>query len=372
MGRVSAVGTVEGARAGDGRLVSAGVPTAPASGAEPSSATVVCEALVRELRRRVPAPAIALMSTDPTTHLPSGGTVQGFSPDDCGPFWRNELVDADFNKFADVGRRPVPVATLRAACDGDLTRSPRWRDLYAPNGLSDELRFVLRVAEAQLAVGVLVRADGHDFSEADVAAVVSFLPDAGRRIADAWTVPAGDLVGAPPPVLLVLDATDGVVAVSEGAEALLEDLRVNPVDGNLPGVIAVAAARVRASASLTSLTTRLCGRSGRWVRLHVACVAGAAGTVAVHVDQAPPDELATLLLEGYGLTARETEIVLRLCRGRSAKELARELGISIHTVRDHLRAVYDKSGVTSRGELVAALFADHVLDRMHAAVTHLP
>ena len=134
----------------------------------------------------------------------------------------------------------------------------------------------------------------------------------------------------------------------------------------------MAAARVRSSAHLSSLTTRLCGRSGRWVRLHVASVEGAPGTVAVHVDQAGPDDLATLLLEGYGLTARETEIVLRLCRGRSAKELARELGISVHTLRDHLRAIYEKSGVTSRGELVATLFADHVLDRMHAAVTHLP
>ena len=60
-----------------------------------------------------------------------------------------------------------------------------------------------------------------------------------------------------------------------------------------------------------------------------------------------------------------------LSRGLSVKEIAAELILSVHTVRDHIKAIYDKTGVNSRGELVATLFSNHVLDGFHAAVEHV-
>jgi DNA-binding CsgD family transcriptional regulator len=96
-----------------------------------------------------------------------------------------------------------------------------------------------------------------------------------------------------------------------------------------------------------------------------------AGTVAVTVEAARPGDLVHILLESYELTPRETDIALLLCRGLSTKEIAAELLISTHTVRDHVKAVYDKADVSSRGELVATLFSTHVLEPMHAAISHL-
>lgn len=39
--------------------------------------------------------------------------------------------------------------------------------------------------------------------------------------------------------------------------------------------------------------------------------------------------------------------------------MARALHLSQHTVRDHVKAVFAKTGVTSRGELAAKLHTDH-------------
>ena len=45
--------------------------------------------------------------------------------------------------------------------------------------------------------------------------------------------------------------------------------------------------------------------------------------------------------------------------------------ISAHTVRDHVKAIYEKAGVNSRGELIAGLFTSHVLERFHDSVEHV-
>jgi DNA-binding CsgD family transcriptional regulator len=39
-------------------------------------------------------------------------------------------------------------------------------------------------------------------------------------------------------------------------------------------------------------------------------------------------------------------------------------------VRDYVKSVFDKVGVSSRGELVAKLFAEHYSDALHAGVGH--
>lgn len=52
------------------------------------------------------------------------------------------------------------------------------------------------------------------------------------------------------------------------------------------------------------------------------------------------------------LTRREREIVDRILCGCTANEVARELGVSFHTVRTHLRNLYGRLGVSNRLELM--------------------
>jgi two-component system, NarL family, nitrate/nitrite response regulator NarL len=57
----------------------------------------------------------------------------------------------------------------------------------------------------------------------------------------------------------------------------------------------------------------------------------------------------------YGLTARELSTVQCISEGCSNKDMAKELSISVETVKRHVSSVFDKTGVSTRLEL--AMFA---------------
>jgi len=63
-----------------------------------------------------------------------------------------------------------------------------------------------------------------------------------------------------------------------------------------------------------------------------------------------------ILRELYGLTGAETQVASSLFRGLSMSEAANDLGVSIHTVRTHLKHIFDKCNVDSQAELMQ-LFA---------------
>ena len=58
--------------------------------------------------------------------------------------------------------------------------------------------------------------------------------------------------------------------------------------------------------------------------------------------------------EGAELTSREHEVLRLMANGLGNKIIANELGISTHTVKFHVAAVFTKLGVHSRTEAVAA------------------
>ena len=53
------------------------------------------------------------------------------------------------------------------------------------------------------------------------------------------------------------------------------------------------------------------------------------------------------------LTPREQEVLRALMKGETNKRMALDLEISVHTVRFHLSNIYEKLGVSSRGEAIA-------------------
>ncbi len=57
-----------------------------------------------------------------------------------------------------------------------------------------------------------------------------------------------------------------------------------------------------------------------------------------------------------GLTRREAEVALQICKGISNKEIAMELHISETTVKKHVSNIFDKLGVKRREEIMGLLF----------------
>jgi len=51
------------------------------------------------------------------------------------------------------------------------------------------------------------------------------------------------------------------------------------------------------------------------------------------------------------LTPRESQVVNLAIQGLATKEIASKLGISSHTVNNHLKKIYEKLGVHSKAEL---------------------
>lgn len=71
-----------------------------------------------------------------------------------------------------------------------------------------------------------------------------------------------------------------------------------------------------------------------------------------------PEPLATVTsaFARARLTPREAEVALLALKGLSSPEIAQVLAMSDKTVRQHLSRVYEKHGVSGRGELVHLLF----------------
>ena len=102
---------------------------------------------------------------------------------------------------------------------------------------------------------------------------------------------------------------------------------------------------------------RVLSRSGMWVVLHgVALVSDGARRVAVIVRPAHPARIAPLLMSAYGLTQREQEVTRLVLQGESAAGIATRLVLSAHTVQQHLKGIFEKTGVRSRRDLVGKVF----------------
>jgi DNA-binding NarL/FixJ family response regulator len=87
-----------------------------------------------------------------------------------------------------------------------------------------------------------------------------------------------------------------------------------------------------------------------------------ATTPAPHLTQEPPEVCAPARTPGIArpadvLTPAQSHVLEGLLHGERHSEIAASLGITKRTVAAHVSAILHRIGVSSRGELIAALFA---------------
>jgi DNA-binding CsgD family transcriptional regulator len=292
------------------------------------------------------------------------------------PEWlAHEYYEDDFQKMADVARSERGVSTLHEATDGDPSRSPGWNLYVRPYGGDQELLVALRTQSGETwGMLTLYREPGQPlFDEEDLAflrGLAPYLAEGARR--GLLVGEAADPEGPDAPGLVVLREDWSVESLTPGVERWLSELPGGDWErsGKLPtSVLAVAGRALRtaehADAPGEVALARVLSNDGRWMVLHgAALVADGARRVAVIVEPAHPARITPLLMAAYQLTEREQEVTRLVLRGDSTAQIAETLHVSPHTVQQHLKSVFEKTGVRSRRELVGKVFFAHYEPRL--------
>ncbi len=330
------------------------------------------------MRKIVPFDGAAWFGMDPSTVLPSAPVrIENIEDGHCETYWHRECTVEDTLLYRDLARAASPAASLFAATDERPARSARFREFLAPQGYGDEARAVFRTGTNVWGSVDLFRDKGRTpFSAGEIAVLEAIGPvmaQALRGLATSSVSPTPPVLEAPGTALF--DASGTLVSLDEQAEQWIAELADDTWRASVFACIgraqAVAERRERGPARV-----RLRALTGRWLSLHASCLrspSGGPGFTAVTIEPAKSSQIAPIIVEAYCLTPREQQITQAVARGLSNQEIAAELFLSSHTVRDHLKAVFAKVGVGSRGELVAKLFADHYGPALHepTAYTHV-
>jgi DNA-binding CsgD family transcriptional regulator len=266
---------------------------------------------------------------------------------------------------------------LAARARGEQDVGLRFLDVLGPIGIGDELRVPLRDKHGLWGCLDLMRSsDDPPFTEQDRELLDALRPAlaAVTRRSTAASAAGG---GAPPPPagVLVLDADLDVRASTAGARAWLAQM----VPPNLPfaelaasGVVFNVASRVLARptapttrAHRTQLPARARVRTmtGAWAIVEADALDPLDRTVAVTIRPAGAAEILDLRFLAYDLSARERQLVNLLLDGNDTRTISERLFLSPHTVQDHLKSIFEKTGVRTRKELVATLASTNATDR---------
>lgn len=335
------------------------------SGLEPEALRA---AVLPRLRRVVPVDAVWWALVDPATLLFTQAYREEI-PVETGPYFvENEFLADDFNKWTELAQDRNGARTLIGATGGDPWSSARYRDIFEPLGLEDELRVVLRSRGSVWGFMCLHRAHGSAFSAEEVAfsrRIAPVLADGLRLGMLVQGITSTELAHTPG---LILVAPDGsMIGKNTAADHWLGELSAGGTEA-IPIEVHALAARLRAlDSSARAPQLRVRSRAGRWAILHASWMPSQGhDAVAVIIEEATADQTAPVVMTAYGLTEQERTISGLVFHGLSTRAISETLHITQHTVQDHLKSIFEKTGVRSRRELVATVLRQQYLPRAKA------
>ncbi len=325
------------------------------------------------LRRVLPADAWCWTTADPETNLVTGAVGEGIPPERSPRFFEIEYQVEDFNKFSDLASGPEQAGALSEATAGDLERSSRYREIFGPLGIGEDLRVALRAGGWCWGYLVLHREPSRPFTQDEVDLLLSMAPSLAAGLRLGLALHAGADAGECGSGLVLLNSELTPMAITPSAArylALTHSKEAPNADRIPDAVYALAAQLALADGDDAEpwLKSRVPTSGGGWLTVQATRVRGRDGdvTVAVLVERARPSEMLPIVLAGYELTAREAQVASCVIRGHSTREITAALGVTAMTVQQHLKAVFDKLDVRSRRELMATVFGQSYWPRMTA------
>lgn len=303
---------------------------------------------------------------DPASLLMTSHFHQGL--DEFPSEWLvSEYYSEDVNQLADVARSKSGISTLHELTGGDPSSSPRWHRNMAMGG-DQELVTRLRTRSGEVwgALALYREPRAPMFTREEkgfVQSVAPVLAEGARAALLLGQARQPDFADSPG--LLILDHNGDVESTTPGVAHWLSELPDGDPDaGRLPSSVLALAGRTRRAAEHPRggdiTVARVLSRSGAWVVLHGACLDSTGHRrIAIIIEPAAPGRLYPLLMSAYGLTEREKDITRMVLQGASTSEIATELVLSAYTVQQHLKNIFDKTGVRSRRDLIGKVFFAH-------------
>jgi DNA-binding CsgD family transcriptional regulator len=267
------------------------------------------------------------------------------------------------NRWTVLQLQSSPVGTLSDAVGGELSRSLMWRDVLRRYGTGD-------VASAVFAdqfgcwgfLDVWRNTTRGPFSTAEaglIATITAPLATAlrqcqARTFVDPATPHRPDLG----PVVLTLDDHLRIASRTAASRAWLDALLPpEPDQKAIPASVYNVAAQLLAvekgvDAHPAFARTHLA--DGFWLALRAARLspdqppAERPATIVVTIEEASASERLELFGRAFGLTAREYELFGLLATGSDTRSMARQMSLSEHTIQDHLKSIFAKTGAHDR------------------------
>ena len=303
-------------------------------------------------------PASLLMTSHFNPHMPEPFPHE---------FFELEYLTDDVHDHVSAARSPSGVSTLHDAAGGDPSSSLRWQ-VNQQMGGDQEMLVALRTPEgATWGMASFYRENRRPlFGEDDIAFLRAAAPALAQGVRRALVLgEARDPEGPDAPAVLVLSASGEVESATPGVERWVGELPDADWDAGRLGQ-AITSVMVRSLRTAGEVVVaRVRAASGVWVVVHGATLVGnGPRRVAVILEPAHPARLTPLLMSAYGLSEREQDVTRLLLQGESTSGIAERLVVSAHTVQDHFKRIFEKTGVRSRRELVGKVFFNHYEPRV--------
>jgi DNA-binding CsgD family transcriptional regulator len=322
-------------------------------------------ALVEALRAQVPFSFHVWLLVDPETEV--GTAPLATLPEALAA----ELPTVIRTRYATALNRwdmmATSVVSLDRATDGRREKSRLHRELLGPHGVGDVASIAFRDPHGCWGFLDLWRmADDPCFSDRELGALAddadSITLALRRCQARSFDTPL--LPAVPPgPAVMFLAPDLRVIGQTPDTDEYLRALLPTEADRRpIPaGAYNVSAALVAAEAGHFehAPVARVRPAQATWLTFAASRVETDRHRdeqdIAVTMTVSSPGERLRLYVRAHGLSPREIDVLERLAGGADTRAIAEDLFVSEHTVQDHLKSVFDKTGARNRRTLLARI-----------------